>query len=361
MQVNMQVNTAVWLLSLAAIALSQHASGQASNNAPNNILDGKPTVCREGCEFSDLNAAIKSSPAGGVISVAPGVYSNCGVVDKPLRLIGLKDGSGKKAHLTGAVCWGKASLVLKASDIIVQGFEISNIAVPSQNGACIRIDPQAGDITIRDLYCHDSENGVLGGPTKGSVTIEDSRFERNGANQGYAHGIYINDGDNFVVRRSQIISTKEQGHTLKSGAKRTVVEDSILAALDGRNSLAIDVYAGGVLEVRRSVIHQGKNSDNDAAIGIALEPNRLNPQPHSTLVEDNWIIFDDLSRCCRWLFRAKHLGPIIVRGNKIVGITDLAKKSLMPRVENNRSYQDREEAGLPKYDGNLSSLPKPGL
>ena len=192
------------------------------------------------------------------------------------------------------------------------------------------------------------------------MTIEDSRFERNGANQGYAHGIYINDGDNFVLRRSRIISTKEQGHTLKSGAKRTLVEDSVLAALDGRNSRAIDVYAGGVLEVRRSVIQQGKNSDNSAAIGIALEPKRINPEPHSTLVEDNWIIFDDLDRCCRWLFRARRFGPSTVRGNKIVGMTDLAKKNLMALVENDRSYQDREEAGLPAYDGTLSSIPEPG-
>ena len=58
---------------------------------------------------------------------------------------------------------------------------------------------QAGDITIRDVYCHDSEDGVLGGPKQGSVTIEDSLFERNGSG-GRAHGIYINSGDNFILR-----------------------------------------------------------------------------------------------------------------------------------------------------------------
>ena len=247
----------------------------------------------EGCEFSDLNAAIKYSSLGRTITVAPGTYSTCGVVDKPLQVVGLKDASGNRAHLTGSVCQGKGALVLRAEGIVIEGFEISNISVPSKNGACIRIDPQAGDITIRDVYCHDSEDGILGGPKQGSVTIENSRFERNGANGGQAHGIYINQGDNFILRRSQVISTKEKGHTVKSGAKRTVIEDSVLAALDGQNSRAIDAYGGGVLEVRRSVIQQGKNSDNNEAIGIALEPNRINPQPHSTLIEDNWIIFDD--------------------------------------------------------------------
>ena len=158
----MQLNTSVWLLSLAAIALSQQASGQASNSAPDNILHGKPTVCSEGCEFSDLNAAIKSLPTGSTISVAPGVYGACAIVDKPLQVIGLKDASGKSAHLTATACDGKGALVLRASGIVIQGLEISSITVPDKNGACIRIDPQAGDVTIRDLYCHDSENGVLG-------------------------------------------------------------------------------------------------------------------------------------------------------------------------------------------------------
>jgi hypothetical protein len=273
-------------------------------------------------------------------------------------LIGLKDKSGKRAHLAGGVCNGKGPLVLRASDVVVQGFEISNVSVPDKNGACIRINPQAGNITIRDLYCHDSEDGILGGPKHGDVTIEASRFEHNGSDAGLGHGIYIDEGDNFILRRSEIISTKGEGHTLKSGAKRTVIEDSVLAALDSQNSRAIDAYAGGVLEVRRSVIEQGQNSDNNEAIGVALEPRRINPEPHSTLIENNWIVFDDLRRCCRWLLTAKQFGPITVRGNKIVAMTDLAQPSVNALVENNQLYRDRNEAGLPKYDGSMSSLPK---
>ena len=257
------------LCSLAAV-LPQASVAQPSsphNNTPYEEL----TLCREGCEFSDLRAAIKAAAPGAIIRIAPGIYATCGVINKPLQLIGIKDASGKRPHLGGALCGGKGSLVLKASGVIIEGLEISNITAPDKNGACIRIDPEAGDVTIRDVYCHDSEDGVLGGPKQGNVTIEGSRFEQNGFG-GRAHGIYINSGDSFILRHSEIISTKGEGHTLKSGAKRTIVEDSVLAALDGKNSRAIDVYAGGVLEVRRSVIQQGPNSENSAAIGIALEP-----------------------------------------------------------------------------------------
>jgi hypothetical protein len=348
----------VLLPSLATI-LPQSSSGESANSTQSKDLDGKPTLCREGCAFSDLNAAIKAASPGSVIRVAPGIYGICGIVDKPLRLIGLKDASGKRAHLAGGVCNGKGPLVLKAPDIVIQGFEISNVTVPSKNGACIRIDPEAGDVIIRDIYCHDSEDGILGGPKRGNVTIEDSRFERNGSDQGQAHSIYVYDGDNLVIRRTQIFNTKGEGHTVKSGAKRTVIEDSILAALDSQNSRAIDFFAGGVLEVRRSVIEQGKNSDNSDAFGIALESSRINPEPHSTLIENNWIIFDDLERGNR-LLRVKQFGPITVRGNNIVGMTSIADSYIEAVVENNRLYRDRNEAGLPKYDGSPSSLPKPG-
>ena len=347
------------LLSSLVLVLLRPALAQ-ERQTQETLLGDKPTVCQEGCQFSDLNAAIKSSLPGDIVSVSPGTYRTCGVVDKPLRLIGLKDASGNRARLVGTACEGKGSIVVKASGVIIEGLEISGISVPSKNGACIRIDPEAEVVTIRDIYCHDSEEGILGGAPQGDVVVEDSIFERNGADGGQAHGIYINGGNEFVLRRSQIISTKELGHTLKSGAKRTVIEDSVLAGLDGVNSRAIDAYGGGVLEVRRSVIQQGINTDNYEAIGIALEVNRLNPQPHSTLLEDNWIIFDDLGECCRLLFKANQFGSITVRRNKIVGMTQFSGPNINPVLEDNRIYKDRHEAGLPSYSASIASLPNPG-
>lgn len=336
-----------------------HAAQAATTEPPAKPTD-EASVCREGCAFTDLNKAIQNASAGSVITVAPGRYGWCGVVKKPIRLVGLKDAEGNRAHLAGGVCWGKATLVLRASDIVIEGFEISDVSVPSKNGACIRVDPQAGDITIKDLHCHDSENGLLGGPQNGRLTIEDSRFERNGANNGFAHGIYVNNGEELVVKRSQFTSTKGEGHGIKSGAKRTVIEDTIVAALEGRNSRAIDIYGGGVFELRRSVIQQSESSANHEAIGLALERKRINPQPHSTLIEDNWFIFDDLERCCRWLLTAKQLGPVTIRKNKFVGMTRLTKSRLKPHTEKNVTIRNRGRAGLADYDGTLASLPQPG-
>lgn len=316
---------------------------------------GPATVCREGCPFNDLQKALKATKPGGTITIAPGLYGFCGVIKKSLTITGLKGPNGKRAHFAGGICWGKGPIVATAPNIVIQGLEISNVSVGDKNGACIRIDRGASNLLIKDIYCHDSQNGVLGGPKSGQLIIEDSVFERNGFNNGRAHGIYINHGDLLIVRRVHVLSSKEGGHSLKSGARHTIVEDSILAALEGRNSRAIDLYGGGVLEVRRSVIQQGANTDNHEAFGIALEPRRINPEPHSTLIENSWIIFDDLKRCCRWLIRGKKFGPVVVRNNRIVGMTDLRLAGM--KMAENKLFRDRTDAGLHPFDGTVKSLP----
>lgn len=341
----------------------ERLEGRKSRRSPvrRKIKPGSPTVCSDGCAHTSLYRAIRAARPGDTITVAPGRYAMCATIKKSLKIIGLKAKSGARAHLRGRACGGKAALVVQAPNMLIQGLEISNIRVRDRNGACFRVETRAADLTIRDVYCHDSENGILGGPKSGTTTILNSVFERNGAGKGQAHGMYITSGDGLVLRNTRIISSKGQGHTLKSGARRTLVEDSVLAALEGNNSRAIDFFGGGELIVRRSVIQQGRNSDNHEFFGIALEKRRRNPAPHKTVLEDNWIIYDDTARCCRWLFSARVLGPFIVKGNRLVGLTKVNEPSIVDQVKaDNRLYANRKAAGLPPYNGKLDSLPKPG-
>lgn len=321
-----------------------------------------PIVCREGCPYDDLKQAIREARPGDTITVAPELIGGCGSIQQPgVKLIGLKGPNGERPHLGGGACWGKGAIIVTASNVLIEGFEISNVSVPDKNGACIRVDPSASDLVIRDIYCHDSQNGILGGPRSGSLTIEDSTFERNGFDKGHSHGIYINKGDVFTLRNSRIISTKEHGHSLKTGARRSVIENNIIAALETNNSRAIDAYGGGELVIRGNVIQQSVKSDNHEAIGIALESRRLNPEPHSTVIENNWIIFDDLSRCCRWLLNAKQFGPFEINNNRIVGMTEVHVPALEEEVRaTNTFFENRAAAGLPPYDGTVASLPTPG-
>jgi len=345
---------------LMLFALVASLGGCADDKIASVQEQAAADVCRSGCRFSDLSSAVMATEPEGTVKVAPGRYETCAVIQKPILLIGLKDASGKRAHLAGRACEEKGALVVRASNVTIQGFEISDISVRHRNGACVRIDPEAGDVVIRDLYCRDSENGVLGGPRNGSILIENSVFDRNGANRGRAHGLYITRGNEFILRNSQILSTKGLGHSLKTGAERTIIEGSIIAALEGNNSRAVDAYGGGEVVIQRSVIHQGKNSDNKEALGIALEKGRINSGPHSTTLEDNWIIFDDPERCCHLIFRANKLGPLTLRRNKIVAMTNFSEPVLDLETKENEFYSDRRHAKLAEYDGTLSALPRPG-
>lgn len=336
---------------LPAASAASPASMPAAIKVSDNL-----SVCHQGCDFQDLQKAVDAVPSGGTITVSAEINGSCAVIRKPLKLIGLKGENGLRAHLAGGVCMGKATLITAAANILIEGFEISNIAVGDGNGACVRLDPGTRDLVLRNLYCHDSQDGLLGA-IAGQLLIEDSIFLGNGFGEGQAHGMYIN-GDEVVIRHSQILATKNAGHSLKLGVKKLLVEDSMVAALNARNSRALDAYAGGMIVLRRNVIQQGPQSDNSDVIGIALEPSRLLPSGHSLLMEDNWVIYDDVGRGSKVLLRDKlRLGAVTLKNNVMVGLTGMGVDGI--KAEGNRWIDTREEAGLPKYEGSLKSLPSP--
>lgn len=310
------------------------------------------SVCSHGCDFNDLQKAVDATAPGGEIKVAPEINGTCAVISKPLHIVSKRGADGRRAHLVGGVCNGKAPLVTAASNIIIEGFEISDVAVGNGNGACIRLDPGTRDLTIRDIYCHDSQDGILG-TSAGHFLIEDSSFIGNGFGNGQAHGLYI-DGDQILIRHCQILSTQNAGHSLKSGALKLTVENSIIAALNGHNSRALDAYAGGNVVLRGNVIQQGPQSDNSAVIGIALEPARLLPDGHSLLLENNLVIFDNASRG-GILLQGRKLGQMTTHDNIFVGLKGMGLDGVQDI--GNHWFESRKQAGLKSFNGTLSSLP----
>jgi len=313
-------------------------------------------VCMSGCRFQTLNAAYNAAKDGGSITVAPGLYPECLLVKKSILIVGQKGPDGARAEFNTA-CRGKGAFVVQAKQFELRGVMIRDIAVRDRNGACLRIDPITSKVRVSDIICSNSETGILGS-AKEAIFIDSSLFIGNGFG-GRAHGVYVHLTPELIVRNTIIHSSKGAGHTLKSGAARTIIQNSILAALDSENSRTIDFYGGGTLVVTCSVLQQGPNSQNHDMINFASEANRINiSAEHIALFEDNWIIFDyKNNRCCRWLVAGTKLGPIIFRNNRLVGINSHNMSGL--QMEGNREFKDRAEAGLPKYTGMLASLPLP--
>ncbi len=344
-------------------AVSSVPSQSASRSAApkSNALKMNVSMCASGCDAAKFSDAIRLVPEGGTLTLEPGVYFDCVVIKKSMKLVGKIGQDGSRAHLKKIACSGKGAIDLLAPEVTIQGLKISDISVPDKNGACIRVGAKSKTVLIRDIICSNSENGLLGGPNKqdGVMTIEDSTFEGNGKAQR-AHGIYINSGHEVVLRNVKILAS-DDGHLLKTGALSTLVENSIIAALGGNSGATINAYGGGKLTVRNSVLQLGPNTQNHNFIGYADEARRIHEDAvHQILFENNWIIYDDPKRCCRWLFgkRSTHLDNITVRNNKLIGGIDPIFSAVDMRL--NKEYADRAEAGLRKYDGTIASMPKPG-
>jgi hypothetical protein len=312
------------------------------------------TVCGQGCDFRDLQQAVVAVEPGGEINLAPESNSGCAVIDKPLRIVGRSDRNGHRAQLNGGVCQGKAALVTAAANIVIENLDIADIAVADGNGACVRLDKGTRDLTLRGINCRDSQDGLLGA-SAGVLLIEDSVFSGNGYADGRSHGLYISGGDEVVIRRSQILSTQHAGHSLKCGARKLTVEDSVIAALNGHNSRALDVYGGGEVVLRGNILQQGPASENSDMIGLALEPAREVAGVHRFTAENNWLISDRAGN--NMLMHGRKLGPIVLSGNRMVGIGAIGIDGA--EEAGNQRFSGREQAGLPPFDATPASLPAP--
>ncbi len=339
--------------------------GQFRRNSAGHVVLGSvgtseikvctPKAATEGCDYLSLSDALSRARPGDTIILSPGTYEQGAVIDVPAVTIRGEPG----AHLNGGPVEGKAALVVKADNVTIDGIECSNIAVPDQNGACIRVE--GDNLTVRNVYFHDNQEGILSGPGGGTLLVERSRFERNGFG-GYAHGVYISKAvQTFIFRDNRILATKGEGHGFKSRAQRTIVENNVIASLDGDDSRAIDIPNGGEVIIRGNILQKGPNSVNWQMIGLALE-GQLNTV-NNTLIENNIFIFDLDIPYREWkgviggilgfdsvkkgkVLSSKSPGEVILRGNTIIGAHSIGADVT---EQDNRVFRDRRSAGLEPY------------
>jgi hypothetical protein len=310
------------------------------------------------CQFSNLASAVAAAYPGDTLVLGPGIHPSGANVSVDYVTIRGEPG----AHLKGGAVEGKGALVITGAGVTVEGLECSEISVRDRNGACIRLE--APDLTVRNVNFHDNDQGILvGGGASGTLLVENSRFERNGRG-GRAHGVYVSSNmDEFVFRGNVVVSTKGEGHGVKSRAKKTVISGNIIAGLDARDSRAIDISNGGDVLIRGNVLQKGANSSNWQMIGVALE-NRTHAQ-NRTVIEDNVFIFDTVAEAegvvgslRRWgqslgltarkgaAVYSKSPEPVSFARNILVGGREIGVPA---DPDQNKRYNDRRSAGLKAY------------
>jgi hypothetical protein len=272
-------------------------------------------------QFPSIAAAFAAARDGDTLTILPGSYAEGAVVTANKLTV-----NAKGAHLAGAAVEGKAALVIRGNDTTIVGLEVSGVAVPDGNGAAIRLEGRG--LVLRDVHFHDSQQGLLsGGDGGGTITVEDSLFERLGGDisqrPGFSHGIYVGlKTDALVIRNSRFLAAKEEGHEIKSRAARTVILDSVVDSLDGRDSRLVDVPNAGVLEIVGTTLREGPNSSNIDLIGYGLEPQNGGLHKDQRIIIRNSTISSAPGQVSRFINVGRQASPAVTStGNEFIDIS----------------------------------------
>jgi hypothetical protein len=239
-------------------------------------------------QYTSLSAAIKAASAGDTINIRAGVYFDDDVrVDKPLTIVGV----GGMAHLQGttSLANGKGLMIVNTTgQVTLENLEFSGAQVDDHNGAGIRWS--AGDLTIKNSYFHDNQEGILSlDIPDGHLKIQNTEFARNGYGDGYSHGIYINKVASVEVTDSYFHDT-QLGHQIKSRAAVTTVTNSVLIDGSGGSSYAIDTPNGGVVTITGNKIEQSADSENPAILHYGGETSKGGYEVNTLTIDGNTIV-----------------------------------------------------------------------
>lgn len=271
---------------------------------------------------------------GSRIYLGPGKYEQGIVIEHNDVVL-----SARGAHFVSAVEQGKATFVVRGENTIIEDVECSGVSVRHGNGACVR--QEGKNLTLNNVYFHNSQQGVLQSGGSGDLTIKNSRFESLGFN-GRAHAVYAN-GVNLTIVNSEFTDSKNQGHAIKSRSRKTRVINSIISSGKGDDSRLFDISDGGELEIIDSVLYQGKSTVNSQLIGFALED--IGRQRVQSITIKGSVILAERERGNIFLGvrKALPLKHFIIEDNLFIGrFSDEAQLSELK----NYVFESREQIGL---------------
>ena len=244
-------------------------------SAPVIAADNDPpfTIAETGQRFSRLDSALAAiGDRQGTILIASGKYRQCAV--QTAGVITFRAAERGGAIFDGAVCEGKAALVLRGRGANIDGLVFQNLRVPDGNGAGIRLE--RGSLNVSYSLFRDSEEGILtGNDLQAGISIDKSTFQHLGRcdrDLDCAHSIYVGQYGKLSVTNSRF-EMGDGGHYVKSRA--AIVDIRGNSFDDSRGHLTnymIDLPNGSGGIISGNVMVQGRDKDNwTAFITIAPE------------------------------------------------------------------------------------------
>ncbi|MGH7153125.1 MAG: hypothetical protein ACREF3_04285 [Acetobacteraceae bacterium] len=272
-----------------------------------------------GHQYTTIAAAVAASNAGDTIQVVAGTYQAGDLFinhDLTFRAVGGAvnivapdpDPDGNVAK--GLFVIGTVTTTPK---VTIQGFNFSGATSAQSNGAGIRY--QSGNLVLKNDTFTNNQDGILATPfveNTGTILVENSVFNHNGAGDGQSHNMYIGEIASFTLLHS-LSENAVVGHEVKSRAFNNVIEDNTISdGPTGTASYSIDLPNGGDDIIQGNTIEKGPDSETTVAIHFG-GPALLNPNS-SLIVADNKFINDNVSWTTAVLNQS--LVPVQVTGNE---------------------------------------------
>ena len=272
-----------------------------------------------GQEYQRPCLAIAAAADGDTIQIdAAGSYSGdaCGWTKHGLTIRGVNgrpqiESGGKNAD-------GKAIWVIYGDNTTIENVELTGAAVPDHNGAGIR--QHGANLTLRNCYIHDNEEGILAGNSEHSeILIENTEFANNGYSDGRSHNIYIGRIAKFTLKFSYSHDAIS-GHLVKSRALQTSILYNRLTGEAGTASYQIDLPNGGVAFVVGNVVEKGPLSENPSVVSYGREGLTI---PDSQLYFVNNTVVNHRLRQGPFISMAVGGTPAVVENNIFSGGMDV--------------------------------------
>ena len=255
---------------------------------------GAIRIVSTGATYSTVQSAVTAAANGDVIEIDSD-YTGSAVfasISKDLTIRGA--GATRPVLDADFTCPNNQGLLILSgsSNVTVENLELRNCQGASNGNGCgIRIVGR--NVTIRNCYIHDNEDGIMGNPsssTGSSVLVEYCEFAHNGfGNVGYTHNIYVGPYETFTMRCSWSHNTYT-GHEVKTRALNNYIVYNRIGNEDmnpeGTNaSYEIDVPQAGLTYIMGNQVHQGLYTANSGIITYA-EEGTINPDLHLYVVNN---------------------------------------------------------------------------
>ncbi|HMO45538.1 MAG TPA: hypothetical protein PKB14_05860 [Rubrivivax sp.] len=240
---------------------------------------------------ASLADAVRRARDGDTILLPSGEYRGDAAVIHQKQLTIRGHGAARPVLIAGGrSAEGKAILVVRDGDILIENIEFRGARVPDGNGAGIRFEK--GRLLVRGCAFFDNEIGLLTANFEDArLIIEDSIFAGAPPHAGALHHLlYAGRIASLKVSGSRF-HRGHTGHLLKSRAQRTELAYNLLVDGEGgRASYEVDLPNGGDALLVGNVIGQSAHTENRVLVAYGAEghawPHSRLRMAHNTLLND---------------------------------------------------------------------------